>query len=807
MFLALAAGAACAFFLPVWAMPWLAAGALAAWQLALVALVGSRLLLFAAAALASIALSAGAAALDEDWSRRHAPIRAVVPAGAGAPRGDIVTLEGTLLDDAMPRGEGVSLRMAVDRARWGRAALPLTGGVSLSVGGAPDPGRWRAWTRGRRVRLPATLRRQARYLNDGVADGEVASMRRGVALVGSVKSASLVEVTARASRFEESLARVRARVRRAVEAALAHDAEAAAVVTAILIGDRAGLTPDMESRLQRAGTFHVIAISGGNVALFAMLAWGAARLIAGRRRPAIVAAMVMVGGYGLLVGAGASVGRAVIAALLLFAAMLFDHRAPPLNVLATVGIVFLCWDPLAVADIGFLLSFGATAGILVAAPSIAAAPGATRRLPAVVAAVVVATAAAEIVLLPIQASAFHRVTVAGLALNLVAIPAMSLVQIAGMALVAFDALGAAGAIEACAAVARAAARALTESARLVDVAPRLSWRVASPPVWLALTYALVCALVAWGVLPRLRRALTAAACAGAVCIALSAAARPLAPGQLVLTMFDVGQAEAMALRLPSGRVFLIDAAGPPGRFDIADRVLVPAMLARGAGRIDALVVTHPDVDHLGGAAGVIADLHPRRVLEGIAPAAHPERDALVRLATAAGLTVEALRAGAAIGDGAVRLQVLHPPPPEWERQRVRNDDSLVVEVVYGSVSLLLTGDAGEAVERDVASRLSAAPLRILKAGHHGSRTSTSEAFVAAARPAASLISAGRGNLYGHPSEVVTRRLEAGGAALFRTDRDGQIDVVTNGRDVEIRTWTGRRWRMAARAPISARGGG
>ena len=804
--LALAAGACAAFYLPGAAVPWVAAAALAAWQLALLAFVSSRMLLFAAAALASIALSAAAAAGHDDWSRRHAPIRALVPADPRV-RAEPVVLDGVLLEDAAPRADAVSLRLEVARVRWGRADVGVTGGVSLSVAGEAEPARVREWTRGRRVRAAATLRRPGRYLNDGVADGELMSMRRGIALVGSVKSAALVDVIARASPWDEACARLRARVRAAVGAAIATDPEAAAIVTAILIGDRAGLSEDLERRLQRAGTYHVIAISGGNIALFAMLAWGLARALIAARRPSIVSAMTMIAAYGLLVGAGASVGRAVIAALLFLAAALAGHRTPALNVLAVVGIVFLVWDPLALADVGFLLSFGATAGILIATPAWLSRADPWPRAAKMTLAVVLATVAAEIVLLPIQAAAFHRVTVAGLALNLVAIPAMSVVQIAGMALVLFDAADMRAALGIAAAAARAAARALADSAGLVDLVPALAWRVATPPPWLSAIYAAACLLLAWRPRPRLTRGVAAAALLGGAAIAVSAPARAISDSRLRLTMFDVGQAESIVLRFPSGRSVLVDAAGPPGRFDIADRVLVPALLARGVMRLDALVLTHPDLDHLGGAVGVVADLHPARLLEGVVPARHVERQALATTAARAGLSIESLRAGGSLLIDGVRINVLHPPPPEWERQRARNDDSLVLEVIFGAVAIILTGDAGEAVEPGVAAALSPARVRILKAGHHGSRTSTSPAFLDAVRPQAALISAGRGNMYGHPSPVVTDRLHAAGAAVFRTDRDGQIDLFTDGSRVDITTWSGQAWSIAARPASTGRDGG
>jgi competence protein ComEC len=281
-------------------------------------------------------------------------------------------------------------------------------------------------------------------------------------------------------------------------------------------------------------------------------------------------------------------------------------------------------------------------------------------------------------------------------------------------------------------------------------------------------------------------------------IAMSAAARVTPGGRLRLSMFDVGQAEAMLLTLPSGRSLLVDAAGPPGRFDIGDRVLVPAIAARGVTRLDWFALTHADLDHIGGALTVVDDLRPSRVIEGVALALHPERNRVMQAAMSRGASIESLRTGGSLMLDGVLLDVLHPPDPEWERQSVRNDDSLVIDVRFGSVSILLMGDAGEPVEAAIAARLRAAPLRILKAGHHGSRTSTSALLLDAARPAAALISAGRGNFYGHPSPAVIARMRQRGIQMFRTDSDGQVDLTTDGRTVEVTTWSGRRWAVTAR---------
>jgi competence protein ComEC len=145
--------------------------------------------------------------------------------------------------------------------------------------------------------------------------------------------------------------------------------------------------------------------------------------------------------------------------------------------------------------------------------------------------------------------------------------------------------------------------------------------------------------------------------------------------------------------------------------------------------------------------------------------------------------------------GEAEVVVWHPPPPAWERQRVRNDDSVVVEVRFGAASLLLTGDAEAAAEADVARVLEPAGVRVLLAAHHGSATSSTWPLLRAAAPAAVVVSAGRGNRYGHPHPAVLDRYRALGAAVFRTDLDGAVSLRTDGRAVEVATYTGRRLRL------------
>ena len=135
----------------------------------------------------------------------------------------------------------------------------------------------------------------------------------------------------------------------------------------------------------------------------------------------------------------------------------------------------------------------------------------------------------------------------------------------------------------------------------------------------------------------------------------------------------------------------------------------------------------------------------------------------------------------------------HPPLPDWERQKVRNDDSLVIELRYGQVSMLLTGDIGREVEQALIPTLDLLPIVVLKSPHHGSGTSSSQEFIDAVKPDVVVISNGRGNPYGHPVPYVLERYRTAGAQIFRTDQDGQIEVVTDGRALTVETFTGRRF--------------
>ena len=661
--------------------------------------------------------------------------------------------------------------------------------------------------------MPAVLRIPAMYGDPGVPDEVRSLARRGVVLVGSVKSAALVDVVARGSPIDEASSAARAWARRQLAAYVGRwSSQSSAIAAAILIGDRSGLSDDDQRRLQEAGTYHVIAISGGNIAILTTILLAAMRVARVPNRIAAAVAMAILVFYGQLTGSSASVARAVTGACVYLSGRVLDHRGPALNALAVAAIAGVALSPLAVFDAGFVLSFGATLGILLGAPRMMAWLAATgardrRGLIATVAlaagTLLVATVTAELALVPISAVVFSRVTFAGLALNFAAIPLMAVVQAAAMVTLAVAAV--APMVAAAAGyVTHVGASWLIRSAALVDVAPWLARDVA-PPSWsLVAAYYTCCAGCLVG--GRVGRAAAAglATCGLILLIGPAAftasAVRPPAPGKLRVVFLDVGQGDATLVQIPDGRAMLVDAGGIAGSgFDIGERVLAPALRAFGVRTLDTLVLTHGDPDHIGGAPSALRRFGPGVLWEGVPVPPHVKLRELETGAVEAGAVLRTVQAGDRERDGPMEIRVLHPPLPGWERQRVRNEDSVALELRMGAVSIVLPGDIGAEGERAIVPSLALGRIAVIKAPHHGSATSSTVPFVEAAQPAAVVFSAGRGNRFGHPAPIVVDCYRAAGAELFRTDEDGAVMMDTDGVTVEVSTWSGRYVRLA-RAP-------
>ena len=398
--------------------------------------------------LAAAFFSAGAiVAADARERALRTPLRAALDRQFGGfaigttgppPRHDPIAVRAVLLEDAARGTDFTTLRAAVTSIRLRNRWQDTAGGATLSVGGAMSHDLTGEWRAGRTIVTSVTFRRPTRYLNAGVPDFEHALALDGTTLFGSVKSGLLVDIETHGSRIEEIAAGIRQHVRQSVERWVApHDAVSAAIVTAVLIGDRTGLPDEIRLRLQAAGTYHVIAISGGNIAILAGLILAMLLVCGVTGRPAALVTLILLAAYAQVVTADASVWRATLMAVLYFGARVLNHRSSAWHALAIAAAVIVCVRPLDVRDAGFILTFGATAALL---------EGARRLVPMIsrhraagwLIASIAATFAAEVALVPVSAWTFSRVTSAGLLLNLAAVPLMGLIQIGGIVVSCLD---------------------------------------------------------------------------------------------------------------------------------------------------------------------------------------------------------------------------------------------------------------------------------------------------------------------------------------------------------------------------------
>jgi competence protein ComEC len=259
---------------------------------------------------------------------------------------------------------------------------------------------------------------------------------------------------------------------------------------------------------------------------------------------------------------------------------------------------------------------------------------------------------------------------------------------------------------------------------------------------------------------------------------------PFADGRLHLSVIDVGQGDSLLLRSPSGRALLVDAGGSRDpRFDPGERRVAPELWRANTRVLDALVVTHAHPDHVGGVPFLLRAFRVAAVWEGPAALVDPAWQRLDAALGASGVRRLTVVRGMRFEWDGASIQVLGPVPPPRPPLRVRNEDSVVLDVRFGEVHLLLTGDVTAEAERAI--RLSRAD--VVKVPHHGSRTSSSEAFVAATSPRLALVSAGARNPFGHPHPEVIERYARAGALVLRTDRDRTLAVATDGRRVWLRS--------------------
>lgn len=564
---------------------------------------------------------------------------------------------------------------------------------------------------------------------------------------------------------------------------------------ALLLAQKSGLAAETRARWVAAGLVHLLAISGMHVGLIVAGALAACTALGMTPRRGRRLALLLTAAYVLFLGAPTAALRALLQAGLLLLARDLQRPAEPYTLLAAAALVITVIEPLALLDPGFQLSFAGMAGLIGWRRPVADALPAA--LPHFARDGVAAGIAASALTTPIAALHFGQAAWVGIPGSLVAVPLLAAALCGVLIALGVAALtGSASGVHALAA---------DLPLRLLDAVAELCARVPGGHGWVSASTVLASlALAAAAILVRARfrvvddvpppshasdaeheayrrrarRARLRAAAAGAGVLVLLAWAPVLRPsdGRIAIHAIDVGQGDAFAIRTPRGRWVLVDAGPRTPRSDAGRDRVVPYLLKHGARRIDALILTHPDADHIGGAAAVLEAFDVGLVID---PGLAAGKDIFIDLLAAARGARQrwvAGRDGMTFDVDGVAFSLLFPIGA-LDTDAIANDNSVVFRLQFGSFAALFLGDAPEAVEQLLVERHgSALAAALLKVGHHGSTTSTGEALMEAVRPSIALVSAGRRNRYGHPAPAVIRRLERHGVHVLRTDRLGNITV-------------------------------
>lgn len=599
--------------------------------------------------------------------------------------------------------------------------------------------------------------------NDGGFDSGMTDLAKGIGLSGS---GSLVEASRPSVSPRRWFHQANLRLSEQMEKIL--PPETAGPLMTMLLGNSELLDEAVRLGYQASGLSHLLAISGLHVALLGFGVYRMLQLATGKEKGPAAAAIVFTWLFCLLTYAHTSTVRASIMLTVQLSTRFNRRRYDGRSALYMTFAAMLLWQPWQLFGIGFQLSFLAVAGILHLYRPLAQRWDKPWLKPlAMLVSVNLAT-------FPVLAETFHQFPPYSFLANLLVVPFMGLVVGIGSAAVGLSFVH----LEAGRFLAGSCHAILSAINGLNGIIQALPFSSLSTGTmdWIRWTLLFGAAYFLFAGNRDGRVSLAVLAGAAAVLLASGLWQQ----GVLRVSMLDVGQGDALAIHY-SGRTWLVDGGGWMGRegSNTGRNVLLPYLRANGVNALEGVFVTHADFDHVYGVIELLSYMPCKTVY---LPAAYEKVQAegllasLLEASSAAGAQVAYLKAGEVWRFRRLAVECLSSGLPGGSG----NDQSLVLSLGFGDFDMLLAGDAEEPIEEKLAASGKLRPVEVLKTGHHGSSTSSSEAFIAALSPETALISVGEGNRFGHPSPEVVERLENHGVRIAMTKDAGQIDIWTAG---------------------------
>ena len=715
-----------------------------------------------------------------------------------------VTLEGWLFQEPDRRPTRGRLYLEVTQV-WqdekdgqnGRPR-PMTGKVLVTVRHLTGE-----WQYGDVLRLTLRLRSPRNFHTPGSFDYERYLARRGIYLSAFLwRDNEIEKIGARGAWLRHQIEQTRRTIGTFFDMQLPPGQ--AAVLRALIIGDKSQLSPDLRDAFARAGVAHVLAISGLHIGLVATMAYAAWWWLLGRSRylllmwtvPKLAALLTVpiILLYAGLAGSNVSTWRAVIMVLVFLTALLIDHREEVFRSLALAAfIISLLW-PGAVFDVSFQLSFVAVLAIFIGLHRFRAwseNQAERTRMSRWGILYCLVSVSAMIGTAPIVGAHFNQVSLVGLVSNLLVVPLLgSAAVVLGLASAAllFIHTGLATLVVSCAGVVVWAGMWLVETIA--------AWPYAAISVVtltfleLVLFYSLLVTLIFLSQLqsPVFKKVLLSGLLSTILLDGVYWTWQRYFQSDLRVSFLDVGQGDAAVVEFPGSQVMVIDAGGFLSQtFDSGQAIVAPFLWQRKIGRVDTLVLSHSQLDHYGGLTFLAQHFGVKSLWFNGELSDSQRFKRLMAVLQENGVQTHILCRDMPDQEiGGVRIQVLHPPCNQTNLDT--NNASLVLRLSHGEVDILFAGDVETAGEHVLLSTHANLETEILKVPHHGSRSSSTLAFIRAVSPQVAIASLGHQNRFRFPAPEVVKRYEKRGARFLRTDQVGAVTVLSDGKSYRVETF-------------------